>query len=343
MSPFRSIKGRALGKLIEGFKSSDIGKGFGSGGGGGDVAATGGNNISISPSGYKYHSFTSPGTFVCGSVSKVDILVVAGGGAGGSYYGGGGGAGGLIVWDNAPLNDVTSLTIVVGDGGANSPGNNVNGATGGDSTVSGWNSTLFNPTVLIAKGGGGGTPAGQSPGGVGGSGGGRGSVPAPGPAGGAATQPTVNTQFTPLPAFSQFGNAGGSYPPSSTGYAGAGGGGAGAAGGNGFQSPGGGAGGDGQPVPQFPGADIGPLVPVVPRMGPNGTYYAGGGSAGPYNGAVPNAAGHGGGGRGYSPDPSALQKGADGLGGGGGGRHPTGASTATNGGKGIVIIRYDID
>ena len=35
MSPFKSIKGRALGKLLEGYKSSDIGKGFGSGGGGG--------------------------------------------------------------------------------------------------------------------------------------------------------------------------------------------------------------------------------------------------------------------------------------------------------------------
>ena len=34
MSPFKSIKGRALGKLLEGYKSSDIGKGFGSGDGG---------------------------------------------------------------------------------------------------------------------------------------------------------------------------------------------------------------------------------------------------------------------------------------------------------------------
>ena len=31
MSPFKSIKGRALGKLLEGYKSSDIGKGFGGG------------------------------------------------------------------------------------------------------------------------------------------------------------------------------------------------------------------------------------------------------------------------------------------------------------------------
>jgi hypothetical protein len=37
MSPFKSIKGRALGKLLEGYKSSDIGKGFGSDDGGGAV------------------------------------------------------------------------------------------------------------------------------------------------------------------------------------------------------------------------------------------------------------------------------------------------------------------
>jgi hypothetical protein len=41
MSPFKSIKGRSLGKLLEGYKSSDIGKGFGSGDDGG-----GGANIS---------------------------------------------------------------------------------------------------------------------------------------------------------------------------------------------------------------------------------------------------------------------------------------------------------
>ena len=39
MSPFRSIKGRALGKLLEGYKSSDIGKGFGAGSGGGGGAS----------------------------------------------------------------------------------------------------------------------------------------------------------------------------------------------------------------------------------------------------------------------------------------------------------------
>ena len=34
MSPFKSIKGRALGKLLEGYQTSTLGQGFGSGGGG---------------------------------------------------------------------------------------------------------------------------------------------------------------------------------------------------------------------------------------------------------------------------------------------------------------------
>ena len=46
MSPFKSITGRALGKLLEGYKSSDIGKGFGSGGGGGSSTITSIANLS---------------------------------------------------------------------------------------------------------------------------------------------------------------------------------------------------------------------------------------------------------------------------------------------------------
>ena len=46
MSPFKSIAGRALGKLLEGYKSSDIGKGFGSGGGGGSSTITSIANLS---------------------------------------------------------------------------------------------------------------------------------------------------------------------------------------------------------------------------------------------------------------------------------------------------------
>ena len=55
-------------------------------------------------------------------------------------------------------------------------------------------------------------------------------------------------------------------------------------------------------------------------MGPNGLFYAGGGSAGPY-GATPGTAGYGGGGYGHAPAADELNRGRDNLGGGGGGRH----------------------
>lgn len=331
MSPFRSSKGRSLGKLIEGFKSSDIGKGFGSGSGGG---VTTGGTVSDA-GGYRYHTFLTPGNFIVGGVSQIDILAVGGGGAGGSYYGSGGGAGGVVVWENASLTNVDLLVITIGDGGHNtSPGTNV-GANGVDTTVEGWSTQ---PQVLTAKGGGGGSPSGVS---SGGSGGGRGSVPGNGP-GGTGIQPQQNTHLTPLSGFNQYGNPGGSYTVGSTGYKPAGGGGAGQAGESvPNATSGGGYGGNGIQVPQFPGSNIPSLSPVVPRMGPNGLYYGGGGSAGPYGGPTPGAGGYGGGGMGHAPADDSLNRGVDGLGGGGGGRHPASESSMpTEGGNGIVIIRY---
>ena len=49
-------------------------------------------------SGYRYHKFTSSGTFTNTSfVTQVDALLVAGGGGGGADNSGGGGAGGMVV------------------------------------------------------------------------------------------------------------------------------------------------------------------------------------------------------------------------------------------------------
>ena len=61
-------------------------------------SATGGNVSALAPgNGYKYHTFTSPGTFsVASGNGSVEILVVGGGGGGGLCHGGGGGAGGLV-------------------------------------------------------------------------------------------------------------------------------------------------------------------------------------------------------------------------------------------------------
>ena len=332
MSPFRSSKGRSLGKLIEGFKSSTIGQGFGSGGGGATSETSGG--LESETGGYKYHTFIQPGSFTVGSVTAIDLLAVGGGGAGGSYYGSGGGGGGVVTWLNVPLTNVFTLGITIGDGGANTAPGTRSGTPGGDTTVSGW-STM--PQVLTAKGGGGGSPNSAQPGG---SGGGRGSVPASG-SGGTGIQPQLNTHLTPSSGFNQYGQPGGSYTVGSTGYKPAGGGGAGQAGENvPNATSGGGYGGNGVSIPEFRGSDIPILAPVVPRMGPNAQYYGGGGSAGPYN-ATPGAGGYGGGGTGNPPADDSLNRGADYLGGGGGGRHPsTRGGQPTQGGNGIVIIRY---
>ena len=84
-------------------------------------------------------------------LTSVNILVVGGGGggAGGLSYdstgGGGGGAGGIGVYNNCPVGNGNSFTIVVGAGGLGG-GNNVNGSPG-VTTISG---------LLTATGGGGG-------------------------------------------------------------------------------------------------------------------------------------------------------------------------------------------
>ena len=56
--------------------------------------ASGGSESTTSRSGYKVHTFTSPGTFSITAGSKnVEYLIIGGGGGGGSDRGGGGGAG----------------------------------------------------------------------------------------------------------------------------------------------------------------------------------------------------------------------------------------------------------
>ena len=80
MSPFKSSAGRSLGKLIEGFKSSTIGQGFGSGGAGGGLTVTGGtlNEDGLVDGNYTYFAFTQPGnlTAIGTGQKSFDILVV---------------------------------------------------------------------------------------------------------------------------------------------------------------------------------------------------------------------------------------------------------------------------
>jgi len=101
--------------------------------------ATGGNNITTSGS-YKYHTFTSSGTFaISGGPKTIDVLLVGGGGGtGGRIGGGGGGSGVLILSSYSAANG--SYTIGVGGGGANNYTQNSNnhssrGGVGGTSTI----------------------------------------------------------------------------------------------------------------------------------------------------------------------------------------------------------------
>jgi hypothetical protein len=309
------------------------------------TTATGGS-IATPGNGYRYHVFTSPGTFQLSAIDgsspslAVEYLVVAGGGGGAANRGGGAGAGGFRTNEDgnpkagAAMNIATgSFPIVVGTGGAGGvwPGPIAYGTKGGASSFNG---------IQSAGGGGGGGPSGPGAEGQGGSGGGAFSVT--GPLGFSGnTPPTTPPQ----------GNPGGSG--SHANYAG-GGGGAGAAASTLHA-------GDGHAVPSFSGPILAPVIPgaMATAIGPTG-IYAGGGGGGAGEGTPSGAgnAGTGGGGAGgaRSIPPGSLNPnsgeygpagapGVDGTGGGGGG---AGNFPGTNpnmrpggdGGNGVVIIKY---
>jgi hypothetical protein len=92
--------------------------------------------------GFRYHTFTTSGTFTVSSGSaNVEVILIAGGGSGGGRHAGGGGAGGLLYQANVAVNSSTSnYTITIGAGGAatatissgfTSPAGNVGGNTTG--------------------------------------------------------------------------------------------------------------------------------------------------------------------------------------------------------------------
>ena len=302
------------------------------------AASSGGFSTSggteITSGGYKYHVFTSPGTFtMSGGTKDLEYLVVAGGGGGGGASssstgaGGGGGAGGLRQ-GTLPAVAVGSYPVTVGTGGA---GTNGQGTAGNNSVFS---------TITAYGGGAGGSGYPQQAGGAGGSGGGGGGDN-PSLSGGTATP-------------GDGGNPGGSSAGPSGDNAG-GGGGAGAAGGNAVQSPGesrrGGSGGAGSPHPAYAGPIIAPAIPSTTQtaIGPTGLYAGGGGGStnqSPSGGHGGGPGGPGGGGRGNSPLNTQYGRGEDGVdgtgGGGGGANHQTAPRVGGDGGDGIVIIRYSI-
>ncbi len=310
------------------------------------TTATGGS-IATPGNGYRYHVFTSPGTFQLSAIDggspslAVEYLVVAGGGGGAANRGGGGGAGGFRTNEDgnpkagAAMNIATgSFPIVVGTGGAGGvwPSPAAYGDEGGASSFNGIEST---------GGGGGGGPPGQ-PGFVGTGGSGGGAFSASGAVGFAGnTPPTTPPQ----------GNPGGNGAHAN--YAGGGGGASAAA--STLNA------GNGHAAPSFSGPILAPVIPgaMATAIGPTG-IYAGGGGGGAGEGTPSGAgnAGTGGGGAGgarsippgsYNPNSGeygpAGAPGVDNTGGGGGG---AGNFPGTNpnmrpggdGGNGVVIIKY---
>ena len=333
MSPFKSIKGRALGKLLEGYKSSDIGKGFGSGGGDGATSITGGAVIPAAqnPDGYALHIFTSPDQFVIsGGTVTVDLVLVGGGGGGGGRLGGGGGGGGYLYLQNKPYTD-GSHAVEIGDGGAADPvtyPNNGQGDThrGGNTTISDGQGGVYK-----AWGGGGGSADnggsasfGASGGGGCGNSGGSG-VPGLSPT---TPAPVINGQFP-----------GESHPYAYTqGYPSSGGPSQGPAGGGGASaSP---YGNNGRTGGAGKASDI-IIPPGYGTPGPDASlrYFSGGGGGSGWPGGSPGVGGVGGGGTasgGGSSTPGNPGTANTGGGGGAGGQN---GGTSGAGGSGIVIVK----
>ena len=316
------------------------------------IQATGGTIVTCGN--FKTHIFTGPGTFAVSSLApgpssnpnQMDYLVVAGGGAGGgNSAGGGGGAGGFRMSNQhslpspttSPLANPTGLTATVASfpiavGGAGAGASLSSGANPG---TSGAVSTF---STVTSTGGGFGSGSNNGSTGTSAACGGSGG-------GGSHEGNTASGSGNTPPVSPSQGNPGGT--PVSPTARGAGGGGAAAAG---ATSPGpstGGAGGIGSFI-----ADgfVGPTAPSYGSPGPVSStrYFAGGGGGAADSTA--GAGGSGGGGQGSNEPPNPASQAVSGTtntgGGGGGARgnlpssYVATAPNGTNGGSGIVMIRY---
>ena len=335
MAPFKSSAGRQLGKLLEGYKSSDIGKGFGSGGGGGGGFVASGGNVSDDVSaGRRFHVYNSspgapqPFTVSLGARNAYFILV-AGGGSGCGGYGGGGGGGGVAYSESFPL-EPGEYVAVIGAGGAAPPAAHGSGNTGSDSTF-----TIGSSGLMITAKGGGGGGLGSNAGSAGGSAGGGGSNTPVG-------QQNQLSQNPNIPYITNYGSNGGSAPSTSPGWTHGGGGGAGEVGESSSSNTACGRGGAGLGPPTWS------WLPT--SYGHNG-YFAGGGGGSGYstnssNGAgSPDGTGGAAGVIGNSQTPGVSGVANTGGGGGGAGTPGPGQPYNTAGGAGAggaLIIAYDI-
>lgn len=271
------------------------------------------------------------------TTSSIDFLVVGGGGAGGYRTGGGGGAGGYITsviqtgGSQLPLSSFTAsmniaYPIVVGAGGT---AVNTDAPSSGDGSYSRLNAYLAEGGGRGGSGYNGTTDAaiyrnGQ-PGGSGGGGGSWEKSPSYATGSGGITSATYGGPYG-------YNGGSGSIASNSTFRRGGGGGGAGSLGQNALtgnpSSTAGANGGD--------GLNTGPGITLIYRGG------GGGGGQSIFPG-TPNTASYGGLGGGGNGGTSGFApgNGAEFTGGGGGGGGASPYLIGGNGGKGVVIIRYN--
>lgn len=290
-----------------------------------NIIITGGNEV-FAVGGYKYHIFTSNGTFSSNVSKTFSICTVGGGGGGGTYTGGGGGAGELKLFSNFSFTS-GNYSISIGGPGAGSSSGASNGGSGGTTTVTSPSSTV----VVSALGGGGGGSQGSGAGFAGGSGGGgEGVAPS---SGGAANGSNTFPGGT--------GGNGGGW------YGGGGGGGATAAGAN-YSYHQAGNGGQGYTLTAIDSnlteANFTSFTGMTVISSGGGGAGGGGGSTGPSAGGI---AGTGGGNGGASRDDGGgtrvAGQVATSYGSGGGAGGSTGVTHPGAAGKsGIVIVRYAI-
>jgi hypothetical protein len=272
-----------------------------------DTISVGGTESIIN--GYKIHKFTSSGDFTINRDKNVEVLVVAGGGAGGVSLGGGGGGAGGVLYDANFLVSSGVTPVVVGDGGV-------------ASTVSG---VLPTPaknsefSTLVAIHGGDGMQGQMSIG-----------VTSGGSAGGFGAG---YTSYTATAVEGQ-GHIGGLGSYTGLPYSGGGGGGAGEVGHSNV-------GGDrkgGNGLDTY--SDL--LIDADAGVDIDGVHWIAGGGGGGYwyANSIPCAGGKGGGGT--PAYKIAGTPGTPNTGGGGAGAsgENTPLSLSSNGGSGIVIIRY---
>jgi len=250
-----------------------------------------------------------------------DVLIVAGGGGGGGIGGGGGGAGGLVF---APGESFSGeQTVVVGKGGTGGTGYNTstqNGIPGSDSTC----------LTYTAKGGGGGGCYGSKTKSVvikGGSGGG----------GGRLSSYTGGESIQDAYSGKGFGNDGGD---SDSWVVGGGGGGAGGAGGAGVYDYGTGNGGDGGIGKDYSST-------FTTTYGDNGWFASGGGGGAMENNKYDREQGKASAGGGtYGSRGDKADDAQPHTGGGGGGAAYISSTTEQrggNGGSGVVIFKGSTD